>query len=118
MIKSLYIKDFILIDELKLDFDKGFNVITGETGAGKSIIINAIDIAFGANVKKEVIKTGCEKTVIELTVCDNHNAVRELFEKNEIDYNPNEIIISKEITETASRSRVNGVIATKEFLKL
>ena len=48
MIKTLAIKDFIIIDELNLTFDKGFNVITGETGAGKSIIISAIDIVLGA----------------------------------------------------------------------
>ena len=53
MIKTLNIKDFILIDELEVVFDKGFNVITGETGAGKSIIIQAIDIAFGARASKD-----------------------------------------------------------------
>lgn len=118
MIKSLYVKDFILIDELKLDFDKGFNVITGETGAGKSIMINAIDIIFGARAKKEIIKTGCQKAFIELTVCDTHESTREIFAQNEIDYDPNEIIISKEITETSTRTRVNGVIATGDFIKL
>ena len=72
MIKTLSIKDFIIIDELKLDFDKGFNVITGETGAGKSIIINAIDLAFGARANKELIKTDKTRAVIELTlIIDN-----------------------------------------------
>jgi len=118
MLKSLYVKDFILIDELKLSFDNGFNVITGETGAGKSIIINAIDIIFGAKTKKEVIKTGCEKAFIELTISDNNQSTKELFQENEIDYNPNEIIISKEVSETTSRSRVNGVLVTQDFIKL
>jgi len=117
MIKSLYVKDFILIDELKLELDKGFNVITGETGAGKSIIINAIDLIFGARAKKEVIKTGCQKAFIELTLCDTHRSTKEIFAENEIDYTPDEIIISKEITETSIRTRVNGVIATQDFIK-
>ncbi|UKI41580.1 MAG: AAA family ATPase [Candidatus Melainabacteria bacterium] len=57
MIKNLYIKNYILIDELNLIFDPKFNAIIGETGAGKSIIISAIDIVFGAKVaNKEVIK--------------------------------------------------------------
>ena len=68
MIKSLYIKDFIIIDELHLDFDKGFNVITGETGAGKSIIINAIDLAFGARAGKDLIKSGKSRASIELAL--------------------------------------------------
>lgn len=118
MIKSLYIKDFILIDELKLDFDKGFNVITGETGAGKSIMINAIDIIFGAKAKKEVIKTGSQKAFIELTICDLYENTRDIFIENEIDYDANEIVISKEISETSSRSRVNGVLVTQDFIKL
>ena len=58
MIKLINIKNYILIDELTLEFDKGFNVFTGETGAGKSIIIGAIDAVLGAKVNKEVIKTG------------------------------------------------------------
>ncbi len=118
MIKSLYVKDFILIDELKLNFDNGFNVITGETGAGKSIIINAIDIIFGARAKKEVIKTGSQKAVIELTIQDNKESTKELFIENEFDYNPNEIIISKEITENSTKTRVNGIIVSQDFIKI
>ena len=55
MIKTLYIKNFILIDELFLEFENGFNVLTGETGAGKSIILKAIDTVMGARVHKDVI---------------------------------------------------------------
>ena len=57
MLSKIFIKNYILIDELDLEFSEGLNIITGETGAGKSILINAIDIAFGAKVSKEVIKT-------------------------------------------------------------
>ena len=67
MIKSVLIKNFILIDELFLEFDNGFNVLTGETGAGKSIILKAIDTALGARVSKDVIFDKTKPALIELT---------------------------------------------------
>ena len=70
MLSKILIKNYILIDELELDLAEGLNIITGETGAGKSILINAIDIAFGAKAGKEVIKGDAEKAVIELTLCN------------------------------------------------
>ena len=74
MIKQLRIKDYILIDELIANFDAGLNVITGETGAGKSILINAIDIAFAPRVSKDVIKHDKEKAIIELVI-ENKNTI-------------------------------------------
>lgn len=74
MIKQLRIKDYILIDELTANFDEKLNVITGETGAGKSILINAIDIAFAPRVSKDVIKHDKEKAVIELVI-ENKNMI-------------------------------------------
>lgn len=72
MLSKILIKNYILIDELELDLAEGLNIITGETGAGKSILINAIDIAFGAKAGKEVIKGDAEKAVIELTLCNKN----------------------------------------------
>ena len=117
MLNKIYIKNYILIDELELDFSEGLNIITGETGAGKSILINAIDIVFGAKVGKEVIKTDTDKAVIELTVINNKQDVSKLFEEYGIEYNDEEIIISREITQTGSRSRVNGCLVNQEFIK-
>ena len=68
MIKQLKLKDYILIDSLEANLHEGLNVITGETGAGKSILINAIDIAFSTRVSKDVIKTGAEKAIIEIVI--------------------------------------------------
>ena len=67
MLKSISISNYILIDELDIEFDKSLNVITGETGAGKSILINAIDIVLGGKCSKDMIKTGADKAIIELT---------------------------------------------------
>jgi len=121
MIKQMLIKDYILIDELLVEFDKGLNVITGETGAGKSIIINAIDVIFAPRVSKEIIKTGCEKSSIELVLKYNKDDLNELFEENGIDQSGDfgdEIIISKEISQNNVRSRVNGTLVNQDFIKI
>lgn len=116
MIKSIHVKNYILIEDLTVDFDNGLNVITGETGAGKSILINAIDIAFGAKPAKDVIKKGAEKALIELFIKSENSNLKELFDENGIDY-LDEIILSREITSTSSRTRVNGTLVNQEFVK-
>ena len=116
MIKSIHVKNYILIEDLTVNFDNGFNVITGETGAGKSILINAIDIAFGAKPTKDVIKKGAEKALIELFIESKNPNIKTLFEENGID-TLDEIILSREITSTSSRTRVNGTLVNQEFIK-
>ena len=117
MLSKIFIKNYILIDDLELDFADGLNIITGETGAGKSILINAIDIAFGARAGREVIKGDADKAVIELTILNKKQDVSKLFEENGIDNCGEEIILSREITKSGSRSRVNGCLVNQEFLK-
>lgn len=117
MLSKIFIKNYILIEELELDFAQGLNIITGETGAGKSILINAIDIAFGAKAGKEVIKTGADRAIIELTITNKKQNLSELFEEYGIDDMGEEIVLSKEITQTASRSRVNGCLVNQEFMR-
>lgn len=117
MIKQLRIKDYILIDELTANFDNGLNVITGETGAGKSILINAIDIAFAPRVSKDVIKYDKEKAVVELVIENTKHNLASLFEENGIDYLENEIVLTKEITANGMRARVNGTLVNQEFIK-
>lgn len=117
MIKQISIKDYILIDELLVKFDKGLNVITGETGAGKSILINAVDLIFAPRVSKEVIKSDKEKAVIEL-ILNNKKDLSEIFEEYGIDNFGDEIVISKEISPNAVRTRVNGTLVNQDFIKL
>lgn len=118
MIKQILIKDYILIDELLVEFDSALNVITGETGAGKSIVINAIDIVFAPRVSKDVIKSGKDKASIELLINYEKQDLMTLFEENGIDSFGNEIIISKEISQNGVRARVNGTLVNQEFIKL
>ena len=117
MLSKIFIKNYILIDELELDLAQGLNIITGETGAGKSILINAFDIAFGAKAGKEFIKTGADKAVIELTILNAKQDLTSLFEEYGIDDTGEEIILSREITQTGSRSRINGCLVNQEFMR-
>lgn len=117
MIKQLRLKDYILIDELEANFHSGLNVITGETGAGKSILISAVDLAFSSRVSKDVIKNGCDKAVIELVIENTKHNLKPLFEENGIDDFGNEIILTKEITQNGVRTRLNGTLINQDFLK-
>lgn len=118
MIKSIFIKNFTLIDKLHLNFDKRLNVITGETGSGKSIIIGAVDIVLGERASKEVIKTGEEKAFIEMVLEVDDKNILNFIKNNDIDLEfDNEIIISREITQNATKTRINGVLVTQSFMQ-
>lgn len=117
MIKQLKLQNYILIDELCANFDSRLNIITGETGAGKSILLNAIDLVFSSRVSKDVIKTGKDKAVIEIIIDNTKQDLSEIFEQNGIDNLGSEIVISKEITQNAVRSRINGTLVSQELLK-
>ena len=117
MIKSVTVKNYILIDELTLEFDNGFNVFTGETGAGKSIIIGAIDVALGAKTNKDSIKNGADKAYIELIIALKDDFDKSVFEQNGIDIIDDEITVSREILPNGTRSRINGVMVSQDFIK-
>jgi len=105
-----------LIDALQVDFDAKMNILTGETGAGKSIIIDAIDAALGARASKDLIKEGQEKASIELCLKTQNTNVASFMEENGIDFD-GEIILYREITPNTTRSRVNGVMIAQSILQ-
>ncbi|MFN6539518.1 MAG: DNA repair protein RecN [Nostoc sp. EkiNYC01] len=120
MLLCLRIENFALIDQLELEFGAGLNVLTGETGAGKSIILDAIDAALGGKVSSRVIRTGTNRAMVEATFTSNPPLAAWLTEQ-EIDLlDENSVVISREITATASnvrsRSRVNGVLVNRQIM--
>ena len=117
MLKSISISNYILIDNWTVDFHHGLNVITGETGAGKSILISAIDNVLGGRCSKDVIKTGEEKAVLELTVCSENSDVFDVLRQNEIETVGNEFVISREITQSASKYRIDGMLVNQNVIK-
>ncbi len=113
MIKSVLIKNFILIDELFLEFEDGFNVLTGETGAGKSIILKAIDTVLGARVQKDVIFDKTKPALIEITFSHSKKEESTLRDFDLCE----ETVISREITQTSQKCRLNGALVNLEYIK-
>lgn len=86
MLQSLYIKNFVLIKELDLNFGRGFSVITGETGAGKSILLGALSLVLGARSETKYISEGHDKCIIEATFAIGPYQLQSFFEENDLDY--------------------------------
>ncbi len=108
MLKQLYIKNFTLIDELNIQFHQGFSVITGETGAGKSIILGAIALLLGQRADTKSIKQGRDKCVVEAHFDLSRYDMREFFLQNDIDYDDKDCIIRREINSNGkSRGFIN-----------
>ena len=85
MLKHLLIKNYTLIDKLDISFQPGFSVITGETGAGKSIILGAISLLLGQRAEGKVIKTGADRCIIEAHFDLSTYAMGSFFQENDID---------------------------------
>ena len=118
MLKHLYIRNYALIDELDIDFPAGFSVITGETGAGKSIILGAIGLLVGNRADIKSIKPGAKKCVIEAQFGIAEYGLEPLFTDNDIDFGPDECIVRRELSATGkSRSFVNDSPAPLQFLR-
>ena len=118
MLKHLYIRNYALIDELDIDFPAGFSVITGETGAGKSIILGAIGLLVGNRADIKSIKPGAKKCVIEAQFGIAEYGLEPLFTDNDIDFDPDECIVRRELSATGkSRSFVNDSPAPLQFLR-
>ena len=118
MLKHLYIKNFTLIDTLDIDLYAGFSVMTGETGAGKSIILGAIGLLLGQRADSKTIKTGAEKCVIEAHFDLTRYDMESFFNENDIEYDADDCIIRRELTSAGkSRAFINDTPVPLTMLK-
>lgn len=116
MIKNLHIKNFILIDELEIDFTKGFNIITGESGAGKSLIFKAINFVTGERASKNIIKDN-KKVIVDIAFSNSNEKVNFILDDFGIDIEK-EIVISRTYSQDGrSNSKVNGRTVTLKMLR-
>ena len=105
MLRKLIIRNYALIDGLELDFSPGFTIITGETGAGKSIMLGALSLLMGGRADSRVIADGGSKSVVEAVFDNPPSFLEPFFNRNDVDWNPDEIIIRRAIA-VNGRSRV------------
>lgn len=118
MLTQLQIKNFALIDSLDIDFESGFSVITGETGAGKSIILGAIGLLMGQRADSKAIKTGAQKCVIEAHFNLAKYGMEQWFDENEIDFDAEDCIIRRELTASGkSRGFINDIPVSLHQMK-
>jgi len=118
MLSQLYIKNFTLIDTLDMDFRSGFSVITGETGAGKSIILGAIGLLLGQRADSKSVKMGTEKCVIEAHFDLSRYGMERFFEENDIEFDAGDTIIRRELTAAGkSRAFINDTPVALAMLK-
>ena len=118
MLKQLYIRNFTLIDKLDIQLHRGFSVVTGETGAGKSIILGAIGLLLGQRADSKTLKQGADKCVIEAHFDLTDYQLKPLFDDNEIEYDAQDTIIRRELTATGkSRAFINDTPVPLSMLK-
>ena len=99
MLTNLHVKNLALIDEAEVEFGPGLNILTGETGAGKSILIGSINAALGKKISREMIRTGETSALVELVFETENPHVLELLKEMDLEAEEGQVIISRRITE-------------------
>ena len=118
MLQNLHVKNLALIDETEVEFSNGLNIMTGETGAGKSIIIGSINLALGQRVPKEMLKENGEPALVELIFSIEDEKVREKLAELDIDTEDDMVILSRKITSGKAVARINGEAVSASVLKV
>ena len=108
MLKEVHIRNYVLIDRLDIDFKKGFSVMTGETGAGKSIILGAMNLLLGGRADSKTIMQGADKCTIEGSFSIAGYGLEQFFKENELDYYPDDTTLRRELLQSGkSRAFIN-----------
>ena len=110
MLLQISIENFALIEKLSLDFKEGFNILSGETGAGKSILIDSINYVLGSKFNKDLIRIGSEKTFVEAVFLleDENTSLKEVLDELEIEYDDILIISRESFSNGKNISKING----------
>ncbi len=118
MLTGLHIKNIAVIDEVNIEFSDGFNVLTGETGAGKSIIIDSINMVLGQRTSKELIRNGTSKAVVEaMFFVDSKKIISELSDMG-IETEDGSLLIYRDLnSDGRTNARINGMLVTAGMLK-
>ena len=117
MLLNLHVKNFALIDEIDIDFSKGLNILTGETGAGKSIVLGSLAIALGAKADKDCIRTGEEFALVEITFTADTDEVKNKLIENDISLENDCVLIQRKITPQRSVFKLNSQTVTVSVIK-
>ena len=118
MLKSIIIRNFALVESVEVDFASGFSVITGETGAGKSVFLGAIAMMLGQRSDVKSIREGADRCVIEGHFDISSFSLQSFFEENELDYCADDCIIRRELSSTGrSRAFINDTPVSAALLK-
>lgn len=116
MLQTLYVQNYVLIKELKIEFQKGLSIITGETGAGKSILLGAFSLLLGSRADSSVLLDKTKKCVVEASFAIGNYHLESFFSAHELDYS-DEIIIRREVDSNRSRAFVNDTPVNLSLLK-
>ena len=119
MLESIRIRNIALIEDITIRFHNGMQVLTGETGAGKSIVVDSVNLILGGRAEKEMIRSGCEKASVEAIFhTDNNDNVRTFMDNEEIEYDGQTVTVFREITASGRNvCRICGVIIPVSKLK-
>ena len=119
MLQQLFIRNFALIEEMVIPFHPGLTVLSGETGAGKSIVVDAVSLVLGGKADRDMVRRGCDKAYVEGTFSTaNQPAVRAFLQQEGMEQEDDILVISRDINHNGrSTCRVNGTLVNLQILK-
>ena len=117
MLKSLHVRNLALITEEEIDFTPGLNILTGETGAGKSIILGALGLALGDRASKDFLRGEENEALVEAVFSAESDTIKKSLADLDVDTSDGEVILSRKLTVSASKSKINGEMVPVSLAK-
>ena len=117
MLVNLHVKNFAIIDEIDVDFGKHLNILTGETGAGKSILVGSLSMALGARVSPEMIGKNGDYAMVEVVFQIENEETLEQLRNMDIEPDQGQLVISRKITQNRSINKINGESVSAGMIK-